>query len=79
MYKRQLDVHPIPAGKGEPPHLHHDVRYALATLAPGTIHRDAAESIDLRWFTLAEAAEKMNEPGSRRALARIAALLAARR
>src|SRR5438105_10816886 len=23
-----LDVHSIPAGKGEPPHLHHDVRYA---------------------------------------------------
>ena len=73
-----LDIHPIPAGKGEPPHLHHDVRYALATQAPGAIHRDAAESIDLRWFTLAEAAEKMNEPGGRRALARIAALLAAR-
>jgi 8-oxo-dGTP pyrophosphatase MutT (NUDIX family) len=73
-----LDVHPIPAGKGEPPHLHHDVRYALATETPGAISRDAAESIDLRWFTLADAAEKMNEPGGRRALARIAALLAAR-
>lgn len=74
-----LDVHSIPAGKGEPPHLHHDVRYVLATEAPGSIHRDAAESLDLRWFTLAEAAEKMNEPGGRRALARIAELLAARR
>ncbi len=74
-----LDVHPIPAGKGEPPHLHHDVRYVLATEAPRSIHRDAAESIDLRWFTLGEAAEKMNEPGGRRALNRIAALLAARR
>ncbi|MDL2716239.1 MAG: NUDIX domain-containing protein [Acidobacteriota bacterium] len=73
-----LDVHSIPAGKGEPPHLHHDVRYALATREPGAIHRDAAESIDLKWFTLAEAAEKMNEPGGRRALTRIAALLAER-
>ena len=74
-----LDVHSIPAGKGEPPHLHHDVRYALATRTPEAIHRDAAESIDLQWFTLAEAAEKMNEPGGRRALARMAALLTARR
>ena len=70
-----LDVHPIPAGKGEPPHLHHDVRYTLATAMPGAIHRDAAESLDLRWFTLAEAADKMNEPGGRRAMARIARLL----
>jgi 8-oxo-dGTP pyrophosphatase MutT (NUDIX family) len=72
-----LEVHPIPAGKGEPPHLHHDVRYVLATATPAAIHRDAAESVDLRWFTPAEAAEKMNEPGGSRALARIAILLAA--
>jgi 8-oxo-dGTP pyrophosphatase MutT (NUDIX family) len=72
-----LDIHAIPAGKGEPPHLHHDVRYAVSTHAPEAIQRDAAESIDLRWFTLGEAAEKMNELGSRRALTRIAALLQA--
>jgi 8-oxo-dGTP pyrophosphatase MutT (NUDIX family) len=70
-----VDVHYIPAGKGEPPHLHYDVRYALATATPGDIHRDAAESVDLRWFTLGEAAERMNEPGGRRALARVAKLL----
>jgi 8-oxo-dGTP pyrophosphatase MutT (NUDIX family) len=70
-----LDIHPIPAGKGEPPHLHHDIRYAVTTRTPEAIQRDAAESLDLRWFTLDEAAGKMNEPGSRRALARIAKLL----
>lgn len=70
-----LDIHPIPAGKGEPPHLHHDIRYALATGHPDAIRRDAAESIDLRWFTLEDAAETMNEPGSRRALARLRSLL----
>ena len=70
-----VDVHPIPAGKGEPPHLHHDVRYALATERPEEIQRDAAESLDLKWFTLEEAAERMNEPGARRALARLARLL----
>ncbi len=74
-----LDVHDIPAGKGEPAHRHHDVRYALVTSTPDSLKRDARESIDLRWFPLGEAAEKMNEPGGRRALARIAALLATRR
>lgn len=70
-----VDVHPIPAGKGEPPHLHHDVRYALATRAPEAILRDAAESIALRWFTLDEAAAAMNDPDATRALARLARLL----
>jgi 8-oxo-dGTP pyrophosphatase MutT (NUDIX family) len=70
-----VDVHDIPAGKGEPPHKHHDVRYALATRHPEEIQRDAAESLDLRWFTLEEAAKKMNEPGATRALARLAKLI----
>ncbi len=70
-----VDVHDIPAGKGEPPHKHHDVRYALATEHPEAIQRDAGESLDLAWFTLEEAAEKMNEPGARRALARLARLI----
>ncbi len=74
-----VDVHSIPAGKGEPPHLHHDVRYALATRAPHAIRRDDAESIDLRWFSLEEAAAAMGDPDATRALARIARLLDAPR
>ncbi|HEY3349481.1 MAG TPA: NUDIX domain-containing protein [Thermoanaerobaculia bacterium] len=70
-----VDVHPIPAGKGEPPHLHHDVRYALATRTPDAIRRDDAESIALRWFTLDEAAAAMADPDATRALARLARLL----
>lgn len=70
-----VDVHPIPAGKGEPPHLHHDVRYALATRAPDAIRRDDAESIALRWFTLEEGAAAMDDPDATRALDRIARLL----
>ncbi len=69
------DVHAIPAGKGEPPHLHHDVRYALATDAPDDARLDAAESKALRWFTLDEALVKMGEPGAARALARLRRLL----
>jgi 8-oxo-dGTP pyrophosphatase MutT (NUDIX family) len=70
-----LDIHTIPAGKGEPPHLHHDVRFAVATCVPEAIQRDAGESVDLSWFTLGDATEKMNEPGGRRALARLAKML----
>jgi 8-oxo-dGTP pyrophosphatase MutT (NUDIX family) len=70
-----VDVHAIPAGKGEPPHLHHDVRYALATLAPDAIRRDDAESIALRWFSLDEAACAMDDPDATRALERIGRLL----
>jgi 8-oxo-dGTP pyrophosphatase MutT (NUDIX family) len=70
-----VDVHPIPAGKGEPPHLHHDVRYALATRTPEAILRDDAESIALRWFSLDEAAAAMDDADATRALARLARLI----
>jgi 8-oxo-dGTP pyrophosphatase MutT (NUDIX family) len=70
-----VDIHPIPAGKGEPPHLHHDVRYALATRTPEAILRDDAESVDLRWFGFDEAAAAMGDPNATRALARLARLL----
>jgi 8-oxo-dGTP pyrophosphatase MutT (NUDIX family) len=70
-----VDVHAIPAGKGEPPHLHHDVRYALATRTPDAIRRDDAESVDLRWFGFEEATAAMDDPDATRALARLARLL----
>ena len=68
-----LDVHAIPAAKGEPPHLHHDVRYALVTRTPGEIAQ-APESLALEWFPLDEAAALMDEPGATRALHRLAEL-----
>src|SRR5262249_53170046 len=73
-----LDVHAIPAGKGEPPHLHHDVRYALVTERPAEIRRDDAESSDLGWVDLEEAALLVAAPGATRARKRIAALLPSR-
>lgn len=72
-----LDVHSIPAGKGQPAHLHHDVRYALTTRRPASIQRDQAESLDLAWFSFAEAAERMGESGALRALSRLQSLLVA--
>ena len=46
-----LDIHPIPARKSDPEHLHYDVRYLLrATGATDYIVSD--ESHDLRWVPL---------------------------
>lgn len=71
-----IDVHEIPAGRSEPAHLHHDVRYALRTSTPDAIVADEAESLALQWFDLDAAGQLMNEPGADRALRRIAALIA---
>ena len=43
-----LDVHPIPARKGEPEHLHWDVRFLLRA-RPGQALVVSSESKDLRW------------------------------
>jgi len=48
-----LDVHPIPARRDEPEHLHWDVRFLLrAPSGQALVLSD--ESNDLRWFTAAE-------------------------
>lgn len=70
-----VDVHPIPAGKGEPDHAHFDVRYAALTRSAGAARADEAESLGLAWLPLDEAARRMGEPGARRALAKAARLL----
>lgn len=70
-----LDVHEIPAARGEPSHLHYDVRFLAlaASAAPTAI--DAAESLDLRWFELDAAERQMNEEASSRVVRKIAAFL----
>lgn len=70
-----LDIHPIPAAKGEPDHDHFDVRYVARTQTPDAIALDRAESNDLAWVTLARAAELMPGPESQRAIGKIARLL----
>jgi 8-oxo-dGTP pyrophosphatase MutT (NUDIX family) len=73
-----VDIHPIPAGKGEPPHSHFDVRFVLVTDHPEATERQESESLELAWFPFAEAAERMNEPESRRAVAKIERMLKGR-
>lgn len=70
-----LDVHPIPAGKGEPDHDHFDVRYVARTTSPDRLVLDRTESNRLEWFTLDRAAALMPGPESQRVIARIDRLL----
>jgi 8-oxo-dGTP pyrophosphatase MutT (NUDIX family) len=69
-----VDVHRIPAGKGEPEHRHFDVRFVARTHEPGAITMDRSESDALAWFPLEEAFAAMNEDASRRVLDKIALL-----
>jgi len=66
-----LDIHPIPAGKGEPDHAHFDVRYLARTEQPEAAVADFAESNDLAWVTLERAAELMPGADSARVLRKI--------
>jgi 8-oxo-dGTP pyrophosphatase MutT (NUDIX family) len=70
-----LDVHAIPAGKGEPDHDHFDVRYVARTATPDRITIDRAESNELAWFTLDAAADRMPGPESQRMIRKIEAML----
>lgn len=55
-----LDIHPIPARKSDPEHLHYDVRYVLRATG-NTDYIVSDESHDLRWVTLGEVAELTDE------------------
>jgi len=67
-----VDIHPIPAGKGEPDHLHFDLRFAASTRTPQKIRMDAAESTQLEWFEMESADDLLDD---RRSFARLRALL----
>ncbi len=66
-----LDVHAIPAGKGEPDHRHYDVRFLAHTTTPSSISIDRNESEDLAWVPLADAVALMNEEASTRVIRKI--------
>lgn len=70
-----LDVHPIPAGKGEPDHRHFDVRYIATTATPEAIVADERESNRLMWFDLQGAAETMRGEESLRVIRKIRSLI----
>jgi len=69
-----LDVHRIPAGRGEPEHRHFDVRYLARTAAPERVAIDVAESNDIAWIDLGRAADLLNEECGRRVIRKIRSL-----
>ncbi len=74
-----LDIHAIPENprRGEPAHLHYDIRYML--IAPeGAEPAVSDESHSLRWFTVAEALAMPLDGGLRRLIQKWQALLARR-
>lgn len=73
-----VDVHAIPAHGAEPPHLHFDLRFLLATAEPERVQHQPAESHALAWLDLAEARAR-GDAGIVRAIGKIERLLAAAR
>ena len=74
-----IDVHDIPAAKGEPDHSHFDLRYLVHTSAPDAIRMQEEESLDLAWLPLGEAISRMSEDGSTRAIRKIEQVLMKKR
>lgn len=70
-----LDVHVIPAGRGEPQHRHFDVRYIARTSSPESIAVDPRESRSLMWFDLERAAALMQGEESLRVIRKIRRIL----
>jgi 8-oxo-dGTP pyrophosphatase MutT (NUDIX family) len=66
-----LDVHVIPAAKGEPEHRHYDVRYVARTATPHAVVLDRSESNDLAWVPFDRAEALMDEAASSRAIQKI--------
>jgi ADP-ribose pyrophosphatase YjhB (NUDIX family) len=68
-----LDIHWIPARKGEPAHRHYDVRYLLRLAQPEPIRRNA-EAKELRWVPLHEASQWTEERSMQRQFQKVAYL-----
>ena len=64
-----IDIHPIPARKDEPGHLHYDVRYVLRANG-GLDYIVSDESHDLRWVKLDDVKTLTTEPSMMRMVAK---------
>ena len=71
---RHVAVVQVPAGGNEPAHEHADLRFVLATGAPGAVRAEAPDA-PLRWLPLREAYEATSEANLRETLARVRRLL----
>ncbi len=64
-----LDIHPIPAMKGEPGHEHFDVRFLFT--APDTDFTAGSDAKDARWVPLHEVTAEMTDASVMRAIAKL--------
>ena len=71
---RHLVIVGVPAGKGEPPHEHADLRYFMATQLPDAV-RAENEDAPVRWLSLIEAAQATSETNLKETLTRLERLL----
>jgi len=67
---KQVVIVNVPAGNGEPAHEHADLRFFMATGAPGTV-RTENERAPLRWLSIPQAREVTSEANLREALTRL--------
>ena len=65
-----LVIVPVPAGKGEPPHEHADLRYVLATSTPDAATPETP-SAPMQWVTFEEARALTGEDNLRGTLRRV--------
>ncbi|HSS43778.1 MAG TPA: NUDIX domain-containing protein [Thermoanaerobaculia bacterium] len=70
-----LDVHPIPARRGRPAHVHYDIRYLLTASGDAVASPQEAEVRGAAWFTLEEALAAGVDQSLARALRKASALL----
>jgi 8-oxo-dGTP pyrophosphatase MutT (NUDIX family) len=70
-----VDVHDIPARKGEPAHQHLDLRYLVRAPAEAVLSPQVEELHDLRWATWDELDALGPDPGLQRALGKARALV----
>jgi 8-oxo-dGTP pyrophosphatase MutT (NUDIX family) len=71
---RHVAVVGVPAAGDEPAHEHADLRFVLATQAPGAARAEAPDA-PLRWLPLPDAYESTAEANLRETLARVRRLL----
>ncbi len=71
---RHVVIVGVPAGNGEPAHEHADIRFFMATQAPGAA-RAENENAPLRWLSLAAAHDVTAEANLRETLVRMERLL----
>jgi 8-oxo-dGTP pyrophosphatase MutT (NUDIX family) len=72
---RHLAIVAVPAGGGEPAHEHADLRFVLATRAPGLAQAETPDA-PLRWLAARDADGATSEANLRETLSRVRRLLA---